>query len=109
MKILILSILSVLILSSCASNKMADGDHHHHKCKMKNCDMNKLKGDAFSKHCAMSLSMGDSHVAGKKEYNIKHNGQTYYFSTEAKMNKFNDNLEDNITRAREHWSAAERR
>lgn len=109
MKILFISILGVLFLSSCAHHHKDAGGHHHHKCKMKSCSMKSMNGEAFSKHCAMSVSMGDMHIEGKKDYKFEHGGETYYFSSKDKMFKFKKNIEKNLTRARDNWADFERR
>jgi len=106
MKFLLLPILSLFLLGSCAHNHKKTGEHHHHKCT-KSCDMHSDKGEAFNKHCAMSISMGDMHVAGKKDFKIDHAGETYYFSTKEKMQKFKSNLKENISKARIFWNATE--
>lgn len=107
MKILILSTLSLFLLGSCAHHHKDLGGHHHHKCKMKNCSMEKMKGKAFNKHCAMSVSMGDMHVEGQEDYKFVHGGETYYFSSEKKMKTFKANLETNLQQAQEHWRGAD--
>ena len=106
MKIILISILSMFIFSSCAHHHKKEGGHHHHKCSMKNCSMKKVEGEAFNKHCAMSISMGDMHVEGKKDYKIEHGGETYYFSTKEKMETFQVNLDKNIEEAQRHWSSS---
>ncbi len=108
MKLFLLSILSLFLFSSCAHHHKSDGGHHHHKCE-KNCEMHSDNGEVFNKHCAMSLAMGDSHVAGNEDYKIIHHGETYYFSSEEKMNKFKENIEQNIERANRFWTAGDRR
>ena len=103
-KLLLVSVLGILFLSSCAHHHKDAGGHHHHKCKMKSCSMMSKDGAVFSKHCAMSVSMGDIHVEGKKEYMLEHGGETYYFSTKEKMKTFEKNVEINIQRAKDHWN-----
>lgn len=104
MKLLLVSVLSVFFLSSCAHHHKDAGGHHHHKCKMKSCSMDKKDNAVFKKHCAMSVSMGDMHIEGKKEYMLEHGGETYYFSTKQKKITFKKNLEKNVERARERWN-----
>jgi YHS domain-containing protein len=108
MKLLLLSFLSLFLLGSCAHHHKKDGAHHHHKCT-KSCSMHSDKGEAFNKHCAMSVSMGDMHVAGKKEWKLEHAGETYYFSSKEKMENFNQHLEQNISKARDFWTTAGQR
>jgi len=108
MKILLLSFLSLFLLGSCAQHHKKDGEHHHHNCT-KSCSMHSDKGEVFNKHCAMSVSMGDMHVAGKKEFSIVHAGETYYFSSKEKMEVFQENIEENISKARKFWITAGQR
>jgi len=109
MKVLFISILGVLFLSSCAHHHKEAGGHHHHKCKMKSCSMMSKDGAIFKNHCAMSVSMGDMHVEGKKDFKIEHGGETYYFSSKEKMIHFKKNIEKNLTRARDNWADFDRR
>jgi hypothetical protein len=72
MKVLLISIFSIFVATSCSHHHKDLGGHHHHKCKMKSCSMESIKRKPFNKHCAMSVSMGDMHVEGKKEFALDH-------------------------------------
>ncbi len=108
MKLFIVSSLSLFLLSSCSHHHKQDGGHHHHKC-MQSCEMHSKKGEAFNKHCAMSMAMGDIHVAGSEDYKIVHGGETYYFSTKEKMIEFRKNINKNIQRANRFWTVGDKR
>lgn len=102
MKLLLITILSVFFLASCAHHHR-DMEHHHHKRCDKNCKQYHDKGEMFDMFCAQSVSEGDLHVKGNKDYKLEHGGETYYFSSKKKMNKFKDNVKTNSERARRNW------
>jgi YHS domain-containing protein len=107
MNILLISILSAFLFTSCAHHH-GESAHHHHKGG-KNCELNKNDMEMFKKHCAQSVSEGDSHVNGSVDYTLNHAGELYYFSTQEKMDKFKLGLEQNIQSARAKWDNAETR
>lgn len=88
----------------CASHNKKTGHHHHLKacdkdsCKMDRCEM-------YEKRCAYSVSNGNMNVKAKDEYQLKHAGHTYYFSSEKKMDEFKKDLEGNVNKANENWGA----
>lgn len=105
MKSLVLTLSLLFTLVSCSHHK--NDPHHHHKCE-KSCKLHK-DGKAYGKMCAMSVSMGDTHVKGKEDYKLEHDGQTYYFSSKAKMENFKKNIKANIKAANEIWLRASSR
>ncbi len=102
MKLLLVAILGAFFLSSCAHHHK-DIDHHHHKSCDKNCKVHHEKGEMFDKHCAQSVSEGDLHVKGSDDFKLKHGGEVYYFSSEEKLKKFKNDIEQNSKRARTNW------
>jgi YHS domain-containing protein len=101
MKILLLISL-VAFTVSCAHHHKEYAHHDHSK------EFHK-KGKMFNKHCAMSVSEGDNHVKGNEDFVYDHGGMKYYFSSKAKMNKFKQNIEKNISNAKKNWSVGDRR
>lgn len=90
-----LTIISLLfVISGCAhhDNNVAV-DHHHHE----------QKEASFDGKCAYSVAHEELNVAGKPEYNFKHKGMTYYFSSEEKMNEFKKDIDKNVQKARKAW------
>lgn len=102
------AILSAFFLVSCAHHHK-DIEHHHHKSCEKNCKLHHEKGEMFDKHCAQSISEGDLHVKGNDDYKIVHGGETYYFSSKEKKDKFQNDVSKNIESAQKNWSAGDRR
>ena len=105
MKLLLTTILGVFFLSSCAHHHKGSAHHHHDNCN-KNCSMEHNSKAMFKEHCAQSVSEGDLHVQGKKEFSLSHSGDTYYFSTEEKMKKFEAHIEKHIKSARKNWESS---
>ena len=100
--------ISVMILAigltGCAHHHKKTAHHHHKKEKCgENCKMRKQEAQ-FDKHCALSVSERDPHVHGKDEFRLKHGGKVYFFSSEENLNKFQENLEENISKANKNWS-----
>jgi YHS domain-containing protein len=99
----IFSLSALLLFVSCASNRPEEArDHHYHACKMEKCKM-KHKCEKYGKKCAASVAHGDFHVEGKEDFMLTHEGHNYYFSSKEKMDKFNKNLDKNISKANEQW------
>ena len=104
MKIIITMSLLLFLSLSC-SHHHKKGAHHHHDCAEKCGVKEKSTGaeDTFKHKCASSVLEGDIHVDGKEEYNLKHGGRIYYFSTQEKKDSFTKNLEQNILKADKVW------
>lgn len=85
MKLLILTVLSLFVLTTCAFNE-------------------KIKGKAYNKHCAMSVSEDDINVEGDRDCKLKHNGKIFYFSSRKKMEEFEEELKNNVSDEEEIWS-----
>lgn len=107
MKLFLTMTLGVFFLFSCAHHHK-DVEHHHHKNCKKNCSMKHNSKAMFKNHCAQSVSEGDLHVPGKKEYSLSHSGETYYFSTEEKKKTFVKHIEENTKRAQKNWGEMSR-
>ena len=109
MKIILLSILSLMLFSSCAHRfNQSTKSNHHHTCG-KNCQMYSHKGEIFNKHCALSVANGKLDVLGRDEYKIEHAGDIYNFSSKENMEEFQLHLNENIYRAKTQWSVATER
>lgn len=87
MKLIIVLLMSLSIVS--CSHHHKETVHHHH---------------AYDKHCALSVAHGKLDVLGKKEFSHKHSGETYYFSSLEKKEKFLKNIENNVSKADRNWS-----
>lgn len=83
----LLLLIPLFFMFSCAHHHK--GTAHHH--------------DALEKHCAYSVSEGDMHTMGKDEFTFEHGGETYYFSSEEKREKFKKNLSHRILNAKNKW------
>jgi YHS domain-containing protein len=103
MKLLILTVLSLLFLITCARNQKMASDYQG-KCMMKKCENEKLQGDAFNKHCTMPVSDDDINVEGDRECKLKHDGKIFYFSSRKKMEEFEEELKENVSDEDEIWS-----
>lgn len=84
-------VLGVMALSGCASTHEDVSEHHHHEKAQ------------FDGKCAYSVENGKYDVAGKPEFNLAHNGVTYYFSSAANRDKFKDHIDQHVTRANRAW------
>tara|TARA_Y100000768_G_scaffold389036_1_gene391070 strand:+ start:27821 stop:27964 length:144 start_codon:yes stop_codon:yes gene_type:complete len=42
---------------------------------------------------------------GSEEYMVSHKGRNYYFSSKANMEKFEKNVENELSRANENWNS----
>ena len=98
--LLLISLIAFTVSCAHHHKELAHHDHskEHHK-----------KGDEFNKHCAMSVSEGDSHIKGSDDFVYDHGGSKYYFSSKAKMDEFKQNVEKNISNAEKNWSTAQDR
>ena len=63
-------------------------EHHHHQ---------------FNKKCAYEVSQDHLNVEGKEEFKIEHAGETYYFSSAEKMQRFQADIDASIKRSKENW------
>ncbi len=106
MKVLFISLIFSLFFSSCAHHHNKVG-HHHHDCK-ENCQVDH-KNEMFNKYCALSIAEGDTHVKGSDDYKLVHAGQTYYFSSQEKLQRFKNNLDSNAKTAQEKWRFSRQR
>lgn len=88
MKLLLLLML-VLNLVAC-SHHHNETEHHHHQ---------------FNKKCAYEVSQNHFDVEGKEEFKIEHEGETYYFSSAEKMQKFKADIDENIKRSKQNWKS----
>ena len=94
----------LLALISCTHHHEDTDHHHHHKGKSNIIKSSKDDLAMYDKTCASSVLNGDKHVEGKEEFQLEHGGRFYYFSSKEKMDKFNLNLEENITDANKQWN-----
>ena len=80
-------VITFLSLVACSHhhNKI---EHHHHP---------------FNKKCAYEVSQNHLNVEGKEEFSILHDKETYYFSSAEKMQKFQSDINANISRSKENW------
>lgn len=108
MTVLLLSVMSIFLMSSCAHHhkELAHHDHNQHGKKSK---VEQKTGDMFDKNCAYSVSEGDVHVKGRADFTLEHGGETYYFSTMDKLMKFKMNLNKSISSAQRNWAMATER
>ena len=93
----------LLALGSCAHHDESV-EHHHHTCE-ENCKIEHKEADAFNKHCAHSVAEGKLDVMGSEEFMVSHKGRNYYFSSKANMEKFEKNVENELSRANENWNS----
>ncbi len=96
--------LMLLTLFSCAHHHEGS-DHHHHEGKANYTKSPKDMKVMYDKKCACSVMEGDKHVAGKEEFQLEHGGRFYYFSSKEKMDKFKENLTENIEKADKNWDS----
>lgn len=99
-----LSILMLFTFFSCAHHHEGK-DHHHHQGKSNYTKSPKDLKVKYDHECAGSVMEGDKHVAGKEEFELEHGGRFYYFSSEEKMEKFKENLTENIQKADKQWDS----
>ena len=90
---LILFVLVLLTSISCAHHHN-DVKHHHHE---------------FDKKCAYEVSQNHFDVEGKEEFKIKHEGETYYFSSAEKMKEFQSNINENVKKSKSNWKTRRHR
>lgn len=102
MKKIIVATFFLFFAMSCAHHH-AKNAHHHHVCDDKCPKDHATNQDTFQHKCATSIMEGDAHIEGKEDYKISHAGHIYYFSSEDKMKKFEQNLEKNIQVANQAW------
>lgn len=76
----------------CASTHENVAEHHHHEDKAQ-----------YEGKCAYSVENGKFNVEGNPDYTLSHNGVTYYFSSAAARDKFNDHIESHVKRANKAW------
>ena len=93
----------LLTLFSCARHHEKSAHHHDQEGSTDSKNSVKLN-PKYDKECACSVMEGDKHVAGKEEFKLEHAGDLYYFSTKEKMEKFKENLTENISKADKNWS-----
>ncbi len=89
-----LAVFIALGFSSCAhhDNKV---DHHHHE--------DTTKKISYEGKCAYSIEHGQYNVVGNPEFNVEHDGATYYFSSIEKMNDFKKDIAKHIQAANRNW------
>lgn len=78
----------VLTLGACAHHHNKE-EHHHH---------------AFNKLCAYEVSQDHFETQGNEKYQVTHEGETYYFSTEEKMNEFKADIKANSAKAKTNFN-----
>lgn len=107
-------LLVLAFLGSCSSNDRVSSGHRHHvtecdeagcktrekSCAEKNCPIELAK---YEGQCALSVSHGDTGVKGKNEHKLLHEGRIYYFSSEKSMHVFQENIDENVSRADQNW------
>lgn len=89
---LAVALLGMSGLMGCASTHENVAEHHHHEDKAQ-----------YDGKCAYSIENGKYDVEGKPEFNLSHNGVTYYFSSAAARDKFSDHIETHVKRANRAW------
>lgn len=91
-KIAALAVVSMIFVS-CAhhDNKV---DHHHHE------DAAKI---SYEGKCAYSVENAKFDVPGNPEFKLQHEGTTYYFSSQEKLNLFKKDIPHNVERANKVW------
>lgn len=92
-------VLALLIGASACSHHHKAPDHHHHSAT-------NVKPDdsvAFDGNCPYAVMEGDLHTHGKEEFKLEHGGETYYFSSQDKLEKFKKDLPKNLSAARKKW------
>lgn len=99
------SMIVLLTLGSCAHHDVGV-EHHHHTCE-ENCSVEHNEADAFNRHCAHSVAIGELTVMGKEEYMVNHKGKDYYFSSKKNMETFKQNIQDELSKANHNWSAGQ--
>ena len=114
------SLFLLFISAACATHKDRPSHHHHRQacsddrcdlkegCKKKEC-AGENKCEMYEKKCAYLISHGDAHVKGKDEYKLVHKGHTYFFSSQESMEKFKENIDENVKRANLNWMKYDRR
>lgn len=99
MKKVILLVMFSLFFISCAHTVKKESSLTKADCT---CDAN--LEHAFDKQCAHAVSQGKFDIKGHKDFTIKHLGNIYYFSSEAKKKAFLKNIDKNVQAARANWS-----
>ena len=98
--LMIFTTFAVLNFVACAHHDN-DVSHHHHQEESEKV--------SYEGKCAYSVEKKQYDVPGKPEYNAKHEGVTYYFSSEEKMNEFKKDLAKHIQAANRSWADRGRR
>lgn len=92
--------LAVLMLSAVAcSHHHKSAKHHHHE---------KESAHQFEKKCAQAVAEGKTHVEGRDDFRLDHGGKSYYFSSQEMKDKFQKDLDSNISRANQNWEASKK-
>ncbi|MBU6374359.1 MAG: hypothetical protein KGQ59_00020 [Bdellovibrionales bacterium] len=89
--VLVAVMLAVMGITGCASTHENVAEHHHHPKAQ------------FDGKCAYSVENGKYDVEGNSEFNLAHNGVTYYFSSASARDKFKDHIDQHVTRANRAW------
>lgn len=101
-------LLSLFLVFSCSHHHKKSAHHHHdNKSACEKCA--KESQVAFDKKCAHAVMEGDTHVEGKEEFSLTHEGKKYYFSSKDRMKKFQAHLDEHVKKANNQWEKANRR
>lgn len=104
----IIYILSLFLIFSCSHHHKKSAHHHHDgKAACEKCA--KESKVAFDKKCAHAVMEGDTHVEGKKEFSLTHEGRKYYFSSKDRMKKFQTHLDEHVDQANKQWARANKK
>lgn len=98
-----------LFLAFSCSHHHKKSAHHHHEGKEACRKCSKEDEVAFNKRCAHSVMEGDTHVEGKEEFSLNHEGKKYYFSSKEKMEKFKSHLNEHVKQANNQWERTSKR
>jgi YHS domain-containing protein len=98
MSILLISVLSVFLFTSCAHHNNDTSQQQH---KEGVCKLHKKKIAIFDKNCNQLASEGD--------FKLNHRGKVYFFSTKEKMDKFKVKLKQSAMYTKSRWGSADAR
>lgn len=93
----------MLVIAFGCSHHHKNKDHHHHDKKAACNECNSKSTDQYEKNCAHSVLEGKPHKVENDNFKLVHGGRTYYFASQEKLDKFKQNLKENVLKADKQW------
>lgn len=100
----ILTSLCVVLMAGCSSPEKKEPVAEDSSIAIEKKGENKIVIE-FNGECAHSVSNGKFGIPGDARYSLQYRGKTYYFGSQAALDRFSKKVEYNIARAQERWNA----